>query len=616
MSYGLTFTSFVLLNVGPCGWGYVHLQQPIEIPMRDVRPDPYGQTHLAADLYLPASEGSWPVILIQTPYGKERFEESFLSHDETDPLLKSPDYAFVVMDWRGFGENQDDAYENAPSGGQDGHDAVKWIGEQPWCTQRVGTWGSSALGNIQMRTAAEQPPYLEACVPRVYHYREWYDQVYPGGVYARNRNQFVYTLFGGIELVRAVPLYQPWWPGIESNSGDPTRIEVPMLHISGWYDHETIQTIREMQAVQADGGEGARGRQTLLIGPWSHSHIDEIEQGELSYPAAEYASSLAALEFFDFYLRDIPNGWESRAAIRYFRMNDDRWRESRTWPPPSNEQTLYLIQDGTLQADPPTSPEASLSYVSDPTDPVPTTFGPLLWPFEHLQGPGDLSRIESRSDVLTFTTPPRVEPLEIEGNPRVRLWFECDAMDTDLAVRLSQVYPDPDGRSMLLTNGIRRGSLRNGYSEREWLSADGGPYAIDVDLAPIAVTVPAGHRLRISVAPSNYPLYDKNMQDGSSISDEDGAVAVTATVRILLDADHPSHLVLPVAPEPVAADFDQDGDVDANDGAVFESCATGPAIGPPSPGCERADWDGDGDVDQADYGPLQQSFTGPGAPEV
>lgn len=598
------------LMCGPAS-GFVHLQQPIEIPMRDVRPEPYGQTHLAADLYLPAPQGRWPVILIQTPYGKERFEDSFLNPDADDPLLKSPDYAFVAMDWRGFGENQDDQYDGAPSGGEDGYDAIQWIGGQSWCTQNVGTWGSSALGNIQMRTAVEQPPYLKACVPRVYHYREWYDQVYPGGVYARNRDQFVYALFGGLSFMRSVPLYEPWWPIIES-AGDPGQIQVPMLHVSGWYDHETRQTIREMLAVQTDGGDNARGRQKLLIGPWSHSHIDEVQQGQLEYPTAEHASSIAALEFFDFYLRNIPNNWESQAPVRYFRMNDNLWRESTTWPPPASDQVYYLIEDGTLATAPPTLPDAALAYLADPANPVPTLWGPLLFPLEASQGPGDLTSAESRSDVLTFTTAPMTEPLRIEGNPRVKLWFDCDAIDTDLAVRLTQVYPEPDGRSMMLVNGIRRGSLRNGFSERAFLSAGGGPYEIEVDLAPVAVTIPAGHRLRVSIAPSNYPLYDKNMQDGSAISDDPGTTPVTANVSILLDVNHPSHLVLPTATAPMPADLDQDGDVDGNDVTLFVGCSTGPGTGPPAPECEGADFDHDGDVDQTDFGCIQRCLSGAG----
>lgn len=584
-----------------------HDQYPTSIPMRD------GES-LAADYYLPAPSGAWPVILIQTPYDKDaKFPPIFKYAIADDPLLKSPDYAFVVLDWRGYFGSRDAAYAGSPTHGEDGYDAVEWIAAQQWCDGNVGTWGASALGNVQLKTAAEQPPHLGACVPMVYHYREWYDQAFPGGVYARNRNEKVGDLFDGLNFYRSVPLYSAFWEFAEQTSGDPATIDIPMLHVTGWYDHETIQTIREMDALRCGAAPGGVGRQKLLIGPWSHSHIGQATQGQRSYPAAEDVASIAALELFDYYLRGIDNDYPDRPVVRYFRMNADAWLAASTWPPPTaGATTRYLTPNGGLAAAPPVANDV-LTYAADPLIPVPTVWGAILSEDYGQQGPGDVSAIEARDDVLTFTTPALDAPLTIEGGVSAHLFVECDAVDTDLAVRLTEVLPD--GRSMLLVDGIRRASLRNGFSEHEWLqpAAPGTVYAVDVNLSPVAVTIPEGHALRISVAPSNYDRFDANPQDGSDFSDDPNTTPVTAVVGLHVGGAYASSLRVPLADQRAPADLDADGVVNARDLARFAGCLRGPGQYCPSQTCDRdaffaADLDHDGTVGLVDFAAMQQVF--------
>jgi predicted acyl esterase len=524
----------LILPVAPA-FAFKHLRQPASIPMRD------GQV-LAADVYLPAAAGRWPVVLIQTPYDKRAFSAVFPVELSDDPLLKDPDYAFVVTDWRGF-------FASTPASvpgydrGLDGYDTVEWIARQPWCDGRVGTWGASALGVIQFQTAAQRPPHLVACVPMVAHDHDSYGLYYPGGVYARNKNGFVAGHFGGGDAVKAHPLEDGLWDALAASGVQPEAIDVPMLHISGWYDHETDISLAVAAAVQTRGGPSARGSQKVLIGPWSHSGIGKLQQGELAYPAAEGASSLLAKEFFDFYLRGVANGYGARSAFRYFRINDDAWVDAAAWPPPGAQAVaFYLTEKRELSPLPPASATASVAYTSDPADPVPTLFGAILVEGAATQGPGDLTPIEGRPDVVTFTTAPVAAPLRIEGRPVARLWIRCSAPDTDLAVRMTQV--SPDGRSVLLVDGIRRASLRDSFSRRELLQP-GEPYLVEVDLPSVAVAIPAGDRLRIDVASSNYDRFDVNMQDGSSLSDDPGARATKAQVSVLVNSVFASELVVP-----------------------------------------------------------------------
>lgn len=536
-----------LLSAAVEAAAFRHEWTEIEIPMRDTPDTGFA---LAADLFLPAADGSWPVILIQTPYDKLALWPVFVTELSRDPLLKSPDYAFVVMDWRGTGHSgsQLAAYPGSPTHGEDGHDAVEWIADQPWCNGRVGTWGASALGYVQLHTAAEQPRHLLACVPMVYHFREWYDQVYPGGVYARNRNDFVYKTFGGIDFIKANPLRNLIWDWAEANGGDPARIAVPMLHVSGWYDHEALQTVREFRAVAA----ASTAPQRLLIGPWTHSAIGALEQGELQYPAAEFEMQYAALRFFDEHLRGLDRRWTDEPPVRYFQTNEDRWIAAADWPP-SDTQPLELFAhvDGTLRETAPTSPGLELAVAIDPADPVPTLFGPVIDTTEHIQGPGDLRPNEARDDVLTFTMPTRTEPLRIAGDPSLTVSIRCDTPDTDIAARLSEVYPD--GRSILLVSAIQRASVSEDGRTRTLLH-DGVTYELALEFPPLAVTIPRGHALRLILEPSNYPLYDVNLQDGSSFSDEAGATTRTSTVRYLFGPEAAPRLLLPARPyTPTAA---------------------------------------------------------------
>ncbi len=497
---------------------------------------------LAADLYLPSASGSWPVILIQTPYDKSAFSSKFTSSNSTDPLFTSSSYAWVVLDWRGYFASSGAGYSGSPSRGQDGYDAVEWIARQKWSNGKVGAWGYSALGMALMATAQEAPPHLFTAAPITYIWREGYDDLsYPGGVYQKNRND---SNFGNGYMTKPHPLYDSWWSYLDANASPVNQIQIPMLHVSGWYDHETDATLREWQRVQSGGAPNAIGKQKVLIGPWTHASVDQAQQGQLSYADASTSAAQAALQLFDFYLRGLANGYDEQPTFRFYQMNEARWVGSATWPLAGiTTQTQYLRASGTMGPAAPGASETPRSYVADPSHPVPTVYGAVLDETNATRGPGDLRSIESRGDVLGFTTAAMTQPLAISGRPVAHLHFTTTTVDTDFAVRITQVRQD--GSSMLIVDSIHRGSLRNQYTSRDMLSS-GTVYAVDVTLPSVAITIPAGDRLRVLVEPSNYDRFDANMQDGSSHSDDPGAKAIAGTVQLLLDAAHPSTLDLPV----------------------------------------------------------------------
>jgi len=516
-----------------------HLRNEEMVPMRD-------GAGLAADVYLPSAQGRWPAVLVQTPYDKQRYR-GVIGAGDGEPFFDNPAYAFVVVDWRGFFASA----AAPPSGydsGLDGYDAVEWIAAQPWSDGRIATWGPSALGIIQFRTAATRPPHLAACVPQVAHLRDEYELYFPGGVYARNKNTFVAVYFGTGPLIRAHPLEDAFWAAAELAGVFPEQVDVPMLHVSGWYDHETDLSLRAMTEIAERGGPHARGAQWALVGPWAHGGIDAVQQGTLAFPAAAGEAARETVAFFDHVLRGVDNGWARRPRYRYFPVNETGWAGSQEWPPASARVTpWYLGGDGQLLAAP-AADAPPVHWTSDPAHPVPTLHGAVLLQTPYAsQGPGDLASLLDRDDVILFAAPPQPAPLNIAGRPLARLWVATDAADVDAMVRLVDV--GPDGRVELLVDAARRVSLRDTFAARSLLSG-GETVAVTVELPSIAVTIPPGHRLGVLVAASNFDRFDRNMQDGSSFSDEKGASATPAQIELRVDASHPSRIELPVVTAP------------------------------------------------------------------
>src|SRR5262249_47551577 len=143
-----------------------------------------------------------------------------------------------------------------------------------------------------------------------------------------------------------------------------------------------------------------------------------------------------------------------------------------------------------------------------PADPVPTVGGQNL---QIAKGPMDQREVEGRKDVLLFTTEPLPAAVEVTGRLTAKLYVSSDCPDTDFTVKLCDVYPD--GRSMLVTDGIRRASLRNGFEKREPLEA-GKVYEVAVDLWSTSLVFNKGHRIRVAVSSSNAPRFEPNANTG------------------------------------------------------------------------------------------------------
>ena len=521
----------------------------IEIPMRD------GQ-RLAADLYLPAAEpeGKFPTVLIQTPYNRAAYAKPGNEHAGR-ALLDREHYVYVILDWRGFyGSKAAGSAAGGRARGQDGFDAVEWIARQAWSDGKVGTWGASALGQVQYYTAAAGPPHLVCCVPVVAGYGQSYDGFYHGGVFRKAyADNMKLVGWGAIaQFAEGHPLCDGLWK-LAERAPDYGKLDVPMLVLTGWSDHGTDGTIATFRRLRAEGGPKARKETRLVVGPWGHCDVDGGSVGELKFPEAGGAAARAATQFFDYWLRGLKdNGFEKAPVVRWYQTGANHWREAPDWPPHGvAERQLYLGADGRLAEMKPDGEAAADELKYDPADPSPTVGGTnfslrvLGARGSVAAGPFDQrAKVESRKDCLVYTAAPLERELALAGNAKARLFVATDRADTDFAVRLCDVWPD--GRSMLVTDGIRRLSLRDSLEKRSAVKP-GEVCELAVELPVAAHAFLQGHRIRVIVTGSNYPRFERNPNNGKSEFQADEALA--ATDQVWRGGERASALVLPAVAE-------------------------------------------------------------------
>jgi putative CocE/NonD family hydrolase len=252
-----------------------------------------------------------------------------------------------------------------------------------------------------------------------------------------------------------------------------------------------------------------------------------------------------AWNWFDFTLKEDASK-QTKHPVTYYVIGDTAdpkapgniWRNAKTWPPIKATETKYFLQHGReLSRNEPLHSEP-LTYIYDPADPVPTVGGIQL---SLPAGPMDQKKVESRDDVLVFTTTPLTSPLEVTGRVRAKIWVSTDVPDTDFIVRLCDVYPD--GRSFNLCEGAVRARFRDSTS-KESLLQPGKIYPIEVDLWSTSVIFNTAHRIRLQVTSSSTPGYDPNPNTGAPF--RSGKETRKANVRLFVDKEHPSHVVLPV----------------------------------------------------------------------
>ncbi|MCL5998615.1 MAG: CocE/NonD family hydrolase [Chloroflexi bacterium] len=567
------------------------VERDVEARMRD------GVT-LRADIYRPDTTDALPVLLQRTPYGKAASSVGFAL------IAAERGYAVVIQDTRGRWNSDGDGYPFVHEL-DDGYDTVEWAAHQPWANGQVGMFGGSYVGYTQWAAAATQPPALKTIIPLV-TFCDPYDLFYIGGAASlgvavswflgagaqmaimrapgsqAEKDRLTAELLAVIDEMaqRKTFMHLPvaevpfiGRQGIVTYLSDlldhPThddfwgrmvcphqRVQIPALHIGGWYDIFARSTLYDFAAIRKLGGEGARTQQRVVMGPWLHGPLEGFV-GEVDF--GTQASSMVVLpdelqlRWFDYWLKGIDNGIAGEPPVRLFVMGENRWRDEHEWPLARTQYTPYYLHSGgaanTLHGDGTLGPhkpadEPVDTYVYDPRHPVQTRGGGLCCSQTALPaGAYDQREIEARPDVLVYTTAPLERDVEVTGPLQVHLWAATSARDTDFTAKLVDV--GPCGYARNVQDGIIRARCRTSM-EQTTLVTPGQVYEYTIDLSVTSNLFKAGHRIRLEVSSSNFPRFDRNPNTGHALGQD--AELCVAVQTILHDAQHPSHVVLPIIP--------------------------------------------------------------------
>jgi len=531
-----------------CGNG-VRLERGVPCRMRD-------GVALVSDHYYPPAPGPYPTLLMRQPYGRDIASTVVYAHPA---WFARRGYTVVIQDVRGRGDSEGNFYPFRHEA-QDGADTIAWLRSRPESNGRIGMYGFSYQGMTQLLAAAEQPEGLQCIAPGMTA-----GDLYHGWFYRQGVLRFAAALGWGIQMLKAdarrkqlraaserleqawanllsqtsvlpfhahpalhgegLPEYVLDWfdhdqPGNYWSSLDISKrynkIRIPALHISGWYDTYLKGSVDGFLTLCfSAGSDFARDHQYLIAGPWMH-----IPWGDRIGPANFGSESLLdtndiLLRWFDHWLKD-SGSFAGEPRIRHFVLGENRWRQAAAFPVEANH-ALYLHSggnansrkgDGTLSQEKPASDEPCDIFVHDPEVPVMAPGGAGA-----ASGPFDQSALEMGNNVLVYSTEPLADPLWIFGIPRIALHASTSVKNTDFTAKLVRVRPD--GTADFISMGAARSSYLFRTSGYEANRIHTWNFSLDAT----SCRFDRGDRIRIEIASSAFPLFDKN--PGSDVPPRD-----------------------------------------------------------------------------------------------
>lgn len=571
---------------------HVIVDYEVPVTMRD-------GTVLRAVVFRPEGEGKWPVLITRTPYSKDAVASGSPDDAHLDILsMVRSGYAVVVQDCRGR-FTSDGPWDMATSLKQeadDGVDTVAWAASLPYSSGNVGSFGGSYVGFTQWSMLCNDTPALKAAIPSCtfadphegFWYRsgamelglfvQWVMGIHADTIMKTVQDpavigQFFSDMYTLPEQMKILPLrgYAPFERDqvpasaleiIQRGYADRTiaepltfagkhdRAKAPTINVTGWYDVFLKGTLQHFAEMRSSGATEQARDSKLIVGPWTHWGSNErVGNAYFGLNSSAAAAGLTHIqkEWFDHHLKGIENSISTMAPVKLFVMGDNEWRDEQEWPLARTEYTsYYLHMGGALNTELPGAEQPD-RYDYDPADPVPTAGGACLVYPQFPEGPQDHRVIESRPDVLTFTTPVLEEDVEVTGPVKVFLWASTNVKDTDFVARLIDVQPD--GYAFNLADGIIRGRYRDYAKDgSESLLEPGKPYLFEIDLWATSNVFKKGHCIRLEITSSCFPRWDRNPNSGNAFGTDTEADFVVAEQTILHDAEHPSHIVLPIIP--------------------------------------------------------------------
>jgi putative CocE/NonD family hydrolase len=372
----------------------------------------------------------------------------------------------------------------------------------------------------------------------------------PAGIFADRAE----VSTGGAMIKRA-PNDPAWYRG--GLWHDDMKINVPGFWFMSWYDVSVGPNLAAYNYVRNTAKPEIGKRQYAVIAPTlhcaykratEHTVVGERDMGDarLDYDELTYG-------WFDHFLKGEDNHvLENMPRVRYYTMGMNKWQSSETWPPAGARPMQFFLAsggkantgngDGVLGISAPGA-DAADTFIYDPMNPVPSYGGNVCCTGNAVQGGAyDQRKMEARADILVYTSEPLAGGIEASGPIDATLYVSSDVKDTDITLKLIDVYPD--GTAYNLDETIQRLRYREGYEKPPvWMEKD-KVYAVKLQPLNTSNWFAAGHRIRIEVSSSNFPRFDRNLNTGGNNYDEEkGVVAHTA---IHHSARYPSQVTLTV----------------------------------------------------------------------
>jgi predicted acyl esterase len=319
-------------------------------------------------------------------------------------------------------------------------------------------------------------------------------------------------------------------------------IQAPPLMRTGWYDWCLNDALATWETLRRDGRPGVAQRARMIITAYAHNapgyHVSSDTNPELLIPSNALSQVGLLMRWYAAVREGTTDDWP---VVTYYLMGANEWRVASDWPVPEAKQvTFYLGAEGALTTQQAQSTSPDDSYTYDPDNPTPTVGGSIV-SYLYRPGSADVSTVQTRADVLVYTTAPLEQDLDIVGPLRMILYASSSARDTDFVARLSDVFPD--GRAIQLQSGILRTRYRDLRGEPELLEP-GRIYRFEIDLWATANRFKAGHRLRIDISSADFPRFDRNANRGGEAGEP-----IPARQTIYHDREHPSHLIAFALPQ-------------------------------------------------------------------
>jgi hypothetical protein len=598
-------------RLGAQPYEVVVFAEDLMIPMSD-------GVRLAADVYRPARAGrpleaKLPILLQRTPYNKKG-----AGLVEQARYFARQGYLVVLQDVRGQYKSEG-VFNKYIGEGRDGFDTIEYLARLPYAQGKVGMWGTSYAAHVQANAAKLRPPHLATLVLNMGGmYNGWDHKIRNHGAFELQQLTWAFRQLAeetddprvrellqketARDWLSALPFrrglnplslaphfedfiltmmtradYDDYWkqPDINWVEHFDETADIPMLHVTGWYDSYCGGTVKNYLGLSRRLNAPIH----LLIGPWTHGGNARSYAGEVEFgPEAALADFHRELQlgWFDRFLKGRETAASPRVRVFVMGTGDGRrdenrrlvhggyWRTADDWPLPGTELTPYYFHaDGSLKPVAPGEQAPPTTYTFDPRWPVPTIGGafsstsPVFEPGAYDQREREdfygsrppYLPLKARPDVVVFQSEPLEKEIEVVGPIAVRLYASSTALDTDFTIKLIDVYPEsadfPSGFAMNLTDGILRARYRESPS-RAKLMRPGEVYPLDLEAFPTANRFKKGHRIRLDVSSSNFPRFDVNPNTGEPL----GASRrwATADNSIHHSARYPSHLLLPVVP--------------------------------------------------------------------